>query len=157
MNKLIAGAAPARPGADSALIPTGVTKIAICRYVAGYLEQSTSMSGAAAANVAHVLNSAPTGSLIASVGTYSKKICRDPKAGLGEANGLTYDDAEAYRLEADYATGSPVVVVARFGWCGDLGESNGTRYWKRTSGITSLLTELVGNSLGWPGSVSPAK
>lgn len=156
VNELTAGGPPRRPGADKEMMPAGVQAIRGCRYVAEYLEQSATISGTAATTFAAVLNAAPTGFSVAPTDTYTKDICRDPSAAAGEANNLTSSDAEAYRLEVDYPTGPPVVLVARLGWCGNLGESNGTRSGQRTSAVTTALVDLVGSGQGWPGSVSPA-
>lgn len=157
VNTLTTGGQPKRIGADKMMVPVGVETIRGCRYVAGYLEHSTSVSGAAATTLATILNSAPTGFSVAPTDTYVKEICRNPKAAAGEVNNFTSSDAEAYRLEADYAASPSVIVVARLGWCGDLGESNGTRSGQRIPTVTKALVDFVGNGQGWPGSVSPAK
>ena len=157
VNALTAGRPAVRAGAAEALIPDGVRTISVCRYVAGYLEQSASVTGASATAFADVFDAAPTGWSVASTQTYSKDLCRNPKSVPGEMDDLTSADAEAYRIEAGYPTGPAVVVLVRLSICGNLGESNGTRSGQETAAIADQLVKVAGNAQGWPGSLEPAR
>lgn len=57
-------------------------------------------------------------------------------------------------ITATYPRGNPVTVWLRFGTCGALGASNGTRTGQRTWALVATVAALVGGSDDVPMSVA---
>lgn len=136
---------PARAGAADTLVPGRPDVLRVCRYYAGRLEQGADLTGPQASELITVLDHLPAGLSRAAAGTYWPPLCETSSRGSNMVGG---DDAEAYRIEADYPTGNPVIVIVRLGLCGDLGASNGSRTGQRTDALWEALFALVSNREG---------
>jgi hypothetical protein len=143
---------PAREGAADTLIPGRPTVLRVCRYVLGRIEQGTALTGPQATGLVTVLAHLPPGLNRADPDTFSPELCH---TSAGDVNTIAGNDVasdgEAYRIQADYPVGKPVVVVVRLGLCGDLGASNGSRTGQRTDALVKAVTDLVRNT----GGISP--
>lgn len=145
----------ARDGADRELVPGAPTDVTICRYVGGWIEQSTTLDGSQQAALVSLLNGLPPGLSRADSSTYDPKLCRRPATSPGSVSGETASDSEAYLIQASYPSGPSVDVAVRLGLCGNLGASNGSRTGQRTQALGMQLGKLAGESVGWPGDVHP--
>lgn len=137
---------PARDGAADTLVPGRPDVLRVCRYFAGRLEQGDTLTGPQAAGLTTVLAQLPAGLSRAVAGTFWAPMCNTPAEGPNTVDGKDFSDAEAYRIEADYPTGKPVIVIARLELCGDLGASNGSRTGQRTDALARALMEIGGQS-----------
>ena len=143
---------PPRPGLADALLPDQPASVSVCRYLAGWLEQGALLSGPALRAFASTLDRLPTGLSRATEPGLIR--CRS-RGSLGSLDDELASDSEAYRIEARYPSGRTVILIARLGWCGDLGVSNGVRTGQRSQQLATLLTDAVGNGQGWPSTVAP--
>jgi hypothetical protein len=137
MNQPPRSATSDRAGMAQALIPDQPVSAILCRYSHGWLEEGSVLSGAALRAFAAGLNRLPVG------------LSAEPDpADCGGAGGFgPVDDpanSSAYRIEARYPDGSPVILIARFGSCGDLEIFNGARSGQLTDDLRILLGRLVG-------------
>jgi hypothetical protein len=139
---------PARPGAAETLVPGRPDVLRVCRYFAGRLEQGAALTGSQATELTTVLAHLPAGLSRANPHNYSRSLCETPVKGPNAIDGKDSGDVEAYRVEADYPSGNPVIVVVRFGLCGDLGASNGSLTGQRTDKLMRSLTEVAGGGGG---------
>lgn len=146
---------PARPEADSTVVPGTPTGVTICRYEAGLLEQSTSLDAADRTSLVKLLNSLPTGLSQLMPKSYSPTICRNPASAPGSLTGLTALDSEAYLIHVLYQSGPTLDVVVRLGRCGMLGASNGTRTGQLTMDMQRLMI-MAGSTQGMPEHLQPA-
>ena len=146
------GHAPSRAGADSEIVPDGATTLTICRYVAGYLEQSVRLTHAQAKSLVAGVNGLPRGVSRANPKEFLPSLCR--KVGATSYPADT-SDTEGYLIEASYPSGPPVDIVVRLALCGDLGASNGTVTGQLTPAFAAQVSGLAGNSTGWPSDVLP--
>jgi hypothetical protein len=137
---------PAREGAADTLVPGRPAVLRVCRYIRGRLEQGAALTGPQATGLVTVLANLPPGLNRADPDTFLPELCHPPAEDVN-----TVDDVEAYRIQADYPVGKPVVVVVRLGLCGDLGASNGSRTGQRTDALVKAVTDAVGNV----GGISP--
>jgi len=135
------------------LVPGQPTRIAVCRYMSGLVEQSAVLSDAAARALVSVLDALPTGVSVADPTTYLPSLCAT--AGSTSRTGGDAMDREAYVVRADYPSGPSVTVVIRLGLCGDLGASNGTHTGQREDTLLQAMFEVAGNASGAPGRVKP--
>jgi hypothetical protein len=135
---------PARDGAADMLVPGRPDSLRVCRYFAGRLEQGAALTGAQATGLATVLAQLPAGLSRADPDTYLPSLCHTPATGLNTLDGKYRGDLETYRIEADYPSGDPVIVVVRLGLCGDLGAANGSRTGQRTDALVKALTQVAG-------------
>lgn len=151
---------PARPGAAETLVPGRPDVLRVCRYFAGRLEQGAALTGPQAAELLTVLAQLPTGLSRANPANYSASLCATPAPWPGTIDGKDRSDVEAYRIEAEYPSGNPVIVVVRLGLCGDLGASNGSRTGQRTDALWRALFDIAGSQAGVvpviPAPVTPA-
>ncbi|HEV2885514.1 MAG TPA: hypothetical protein VGX49_01265, partial [Jatrophihabitans sp.] len=152
VNELPHAATSDRAGQAEALLPGQPVSVNICRYQDGWLEQGRILSGTTLQAFAAKLNAVPRG-LSRPVEVEPLK-CRGAD-GVGSVEGPVAGDSEAYRLEAHYPDGTPVVLVGRISACGDLGISNGARTGQRTPQLVMLLLNTIGASHGWPDKVIP--
>jgi hypothetical protein len=139
---------PARPGAAETLVPGRPDVLRVCRYFAGRLEQGVALTGSQATELLTVLASLPAGLSRARQANYSAALCATPVPFPDTIDGKDRSDVEAYRIEADYPSGNPVIVVVRLGLCGDLGASNGSRTGQRTDALWKALFHIGGYSGG---------
>jgi len=142
---------PAREGAADTLVPGRPAVLRVCRYVAGRLEQGAALTGPQATGLVTVLAHLPPGLSRTVTGTFWPGLCHTPAEDVNTIDENVPDDVEAYRIQADYPVGKPVVVVVRLGLCGDLGASNGSRTGQRTDALVKAVTDVVGNV----GGISP--
>jgi hypothetical protein len=149
------GQPPSRPGAAELLVPGQPTRIAVCRYMGGLVEQSAVLSDAAARVLVSVLDALPPGVSVADPTTYLPSLCAT--AGAKSRTGGDEMDREAYLVRADYPSGPSVTVVIRLGLCGDLGASNGTRTGQRADTLLQAMFDAAGNASGAPGKVEPKR
>jgi hypothetical protein len=149
-----------RSGLTEALLPGQPTSVSVCRYTSGWLEQRYTsswleqgafLSGAAAQQLTATLDRLPTGLSRSNTPTLIQCAGHDDASPEGD-----YHDA--FQFEARYPEGPPVVLIARLGWCGDLGISNGARTGQRTEDLVTALTGIFGATLvnGIPPDVTPA-
>ncbi len=141
LQPLPTGRPPARPGADTALVPGRPTGAAICRYVGGWLEMSAVVTKLGA--LQRTLNSLPAG--LSTTGPQDRNC--PPKY---------FADNEASVIRIGYADGGHFDVITRIGECGLLGASNGTRTGQRLWSLVTLVTDAVQGSSGFPQTVQPA-
>jgi hypothetical protein len=135
------GRAPARAGAATSIVPGDPIRMTICRYEATLIEQSSSLDRAQQARLRSVLDALPPGlDDMGGSGPQCRRSATDP----GSTTGPDAGDSEAYRIQADYGAGPPVVVIVRLGQCRDIGASNGTATGKPTSELPDELQSLVG-------------
>jgi hypothetical protein len=139
---------PARPGAAETLVPGRPDVLRVCRYFAGRLEQGVALTGSQAAELLTVLAQLPAGLSRANPKNYSASLCATPAPWPDTIGGKDRSDVEAYRIEADYPSGNPVIVVVRLGLCGDLGASNGSRTGQRSNALWRALFHIAGNQGG---------
>jgi hypothetical protein len=135
------GRAPARPGAATSIVPDDPIHMTVCRYEAAQIEQSSSLDSAQRARLRSVLNALPPG--LDDMGGSGPE-CRRSATDAGSTTGADAGDSEAYRIQADYAAGPPVVVIVRLGQCHNIGASNGTATGKPTSELPDELQSLAG-------------
>jgi hypothetical protein len=126
-----------RAGMAQALIPDQPVSAILCRYSHGWLEEGSVLSGAALRAFAAGLNRL-------SVGLSAKPNPADCSGAGGFGPVDEPEDSPAYRIEARYPDGSPVILIARFGSCGDLEIFNGARSGQLTDDLLILLVRLVG-------------
>jgi hypothetical protein len=151
VNELPRSATSDRTGMTQALIPGQPVSASVCRYQAGWLEMGNRLSGAALRAFTATLNGLPVG--LSRARDLGLTKCRS-QGSVGSLD--DYDDSQAYRIEVRYPDGPPVVLIARLGYCGDLGISNGARTGQRTDDMMMLLLRTVGTSNGLPAPVVPA-
>ena len=143
-----------RPGESAALLPGQPDSITACRYLAGWLEQGVGLSGAAARKFTATLNGLPPGlSRTTDLGLVR---CR-PAGALGSVDDPLAGDSMAYRIQAHYPDGPEVGLVARVGWCGELGITNGVRTGQCTMALVNLLWDTVGAGYGMSGATEPER
>lgn len=132
--------APQRPGADRVLVPGQPVQGGVCRYEAGWLARSASLTGDRLAELVGTLNRLPHGS--------SR---RDPRTFLAEAV-CPEERTRGVVVHFRYGDGEPLTVWVNISGCDQLGASNGTVQAQRRDALPELIVELVG--LGsWPGRV----
>ena len=139
---------PARDGAADTLVPGRPDVLRVCRYFAGRLDQGAALTGSQATTLISVLNGLPAGLSRADPSTFWPPLCETPAEGPNTVDGRSTSDAEAYRIQADYPSGDPVIVVVRLGLCGDLGASNGSRTGQSTKALVEALFTVAGTSTG---------
>ncbi len=122
----------------------------------GGLERGAALTGPQATGLMTVLTHLPVGLSRTATDTYWPPLCATPAVGRDTIDGKDRSDVEAYRIEADYPTGNPVIVIVRLGLCGDLGASNGSRTGQRTDALTRALGDVVGSSAGFINRVTVA-
>lgn len=137
--------APAREGADTALIPGEPTHIAVCRYEDGGVVQSSSIPEEDSNEFTERINGLPPGLSEESPVSHVESVCGDER-----------NDPHGYTIVATYAEGPPVTVWARLGTCDLLGATNGTRTGQRTQTLVDLVLEHAGGTY-WPMHVAPVK
>ena len=123
-----------------------------CRYVEGWLEQGSTLSGTALRTFVTTVNGLPPGLSRALIPGLN--VCSD-----GPSNGVPgdmADTADLYRFELHYPDRPSVLLTARVSWCGDLGISNGSRTGQLTDDLIRLLDDTVGLTMGLPGPATPA-
>jgi hypothetical protein len=137
------GQPPARAGAATSLLPNDPVRVAVCRYLAALIEQSSSLDSAHQAGLRSALNALPPGLLhFQDSGPECRRRITDPGSTMGSDAG----DSEAYRIQADYSTGPSVVIIVRLGVCRQLGASNGTVTGKPTTQLMDDLAAIVGTA-----------
>jgi hypothetical protein len=139
----------ARAGIGRALIPGAPAQVSICRYEAGWIEQSATLTGARRDAFVQALNAAPPGYSIAAKNSYLPSTCRTTATSPGSLTGRDAMDSEAFLVTAHYPSGPDLVVIARLGFCGRLGESNGTRQ----AQVTRLVQDQIGGTAGSSGRI----
>ena len=148
---------PAREGAADTLVPGRPAMLRVCRYVAGWLEQGAALTGPQQTRTLRVLAGLPPGFSRAAVPTISRPLCYSPGKGVDTIDGKDSSDLEAYRIQADYPVGKPVIVIVRLAMCGDLGASNGSRTGQRTDALMKEMMRVAGNAEGAIGPVTPVR
>jgi hypothetical protein len=137
------GRPPARPGAAASLLPDHPVRVTVCRYLAALIEESSSLDPAHQARLQSALNTLPPG--LEPMGGSGPQ-CRPAATDPGSTTGPDAGDSEAYRVQADYSNGPPVVVIIRLGQCRDIGASNGTTTGKPTTQLIDELESIVGTA-----------
>lgn len=143
-------AGSANPGPDGNLVPSSPASVIVCRYEAGWLESGKLLTGSTMDSFVKTLNSLPPG--LSRATNPSLMHC-----GTQDLSDPLAVDIEAYRIEVRYPQGSPMVLFARLGQCGELGISNGVRTAQRTDALTYLLIRTVSASRGLPTRVVPVR
>jgi hypothetical protein len=133
-------AAPQRPGADRVLVPGQPVQGGVCRYEAGWLARSASLTGDRLAELVGTLNRLLHGS--------SR---RDPQTFLAEAV-CPEERARGAVVHLRYGDGQPLTVWVNISGCDQLGAANGTVQAQRRDALPELMMELVG-LYSWPGGV----
>lgn len=147
LGTLPTGRPPARPGADTELIPGRPERVAVCRYDYGGIERSTALTGAKLRGLVRTLDGLPTGLSVTPKSDYMASIvCTRERM---HPNGFT--------VVATYRSGPAVTVWVRLETCNLLGASNGTHTGRRggTDGpLVNAMADLV-DAPGW-GRAEPA-
>jgi hypothetical protein len=138
-DTLPTGRMPVREDARNVLAPRGPAAVSVCAYDQGGFVVGSALTSSKAARVAQVLDTAPAGGSI-DRGDGDCRLFQKP----------------SYVLTFTYAIGPPVSVFVRFGGCGALGASNGSRVSQRTDAVIDAVLSALGNYGGaWPGDVTP--
>lgn len=138
-----AGRAPLIP--DDAAAQRAV----ICNYSYGYLEGSDALSGKRLASLIADVNALPAGLSEASHATYARSTCRTPSSRPGDEAAL---DSQVFVLYVVYEKRT-VSLVARLGFCGLLGITNGATTGQRTQQLIKHLVAAPGGPQAFPGNV----
>jgi hypothetical protein len=145
-NSIPSGSASQDAAGQSAppLIPGRPASLAVCRYIDGWIEQSSVLTGDEAANLVATINDAPEGTSDAKSGTGT---CLSSPA---DTNTVSAIIGEGFTIKAAYPDREPVVMTARFSSCGPFGVSDGHATRQMTSTIAETLVSAAGASQGWP-------
>jgi hypothetical protein len=149
VGSLISDRAPVRAGAGTMLVPGRPTRVVLCAYQAASVAAGRTLTDTEASTLVSTLNEQPAGYSVSDPRTFDTTLCPERNSTLQTGG----EDTFAYRLQADYADGPPVVVVARFGLCGKLGAANGSYSVQRTAALISMLGALLPVGASYQGSI----
>lgn len=97
------GSRPSRPGAADVLIPATPSQIAVCRYVATRIEQSTNLNTGRRASFVAALNALPQGLSRTDINTYLPELCRTPPTSAGSFGELDAKAGGSRRSPTQYS------------------------------------------------------
>lgn len=141
-----------RMNSGTMMVPGNPTTIRVCRYQAGWLEQSAHLASAQIQSLVKILNLLPSGfTHVDPKAIPSPSYCRHPASSLGALTGPAIADSQIYLVNVGYNdSGSPLVIRARFSLCGDVGATNGSRSGQRTAQLVKALSSFAGDAQGSP-------
>jgi hypothetical protein len=134
----------------SAWVSSKLALARVCRYQAGWIEQSGALRAEEASQFAALLNGLPQGFSSAPADQiYSPDLCK-PAHSLGELTGVSAVDSEQYLITLIATDGKQQTLAARLSLCGSLGVTDGVHAGQRTPRLIEQLTAVAGNSQGAP-------
>ena len=123
------------------ILVAGFTKILLCRYGQGAIEQSLNLTAADQMTLANELNNDPSG--LSHLDQSFTRTCDD------------YSNRDTYQIIATYPEQKQLILTARIGTCGSLGVSDGSQNRQMISQVARSLTKLAGSTINWPDAFVP--